>query len=174
MPVPCAVLNAQLLLSAVWLLVSSPLLGVLLLISFRPLLSLGVFCPRVLLLGLGLPLSLLLCGLALLGLGLLVLALLLSVLWPWLLLGVLRLLILFRPRLSMLLCGLRLLVLGFWLFGTVLFFVPLLVLRIGRTRDSEKHKQHDCAGNPNYFHKFIVLKSQSRIAQLNLEGSIGS
>ena len=47
-------------------------------------------------------------------------------------------LILFRPRLSMLLCGLRLLVLGFWLFGTVLFFVLLLALRIGRTRESQK------------------------------------
>lgn len=47
-------------------------------------------------------------------------------------------LILFRPRLSMLLCGLRLLVLGFWLFGTVLFFVLLLALRTGRTRESQK------------------------------------
>ena len=148
MPVPCAVLKAPLLRSAVGLLVSSPFLGVLLPISFRPLLLLGVLCPRVLLLGLGLPLSL-----PLFGLGLPVLALLLSVLWPWLLLGVLRLLIRFRPRLSMRLCGLRLLVLGFCLFGTVLFLVPLLVLRIGRTRDSEKHKQHDRAGNPNYFHR---------------------
>jgi hypothetical protein len=144
-------------------------LGVLLPTSFRPLLLLGVLCPRVLLLGLGLPLSL-----PLFGLSLPVLALLLSVLWPWLGLGVLRLLIRFRPRLSMLRCGLGLRVLGFCLFGTVFFLVLLLVLRIGRTRDSEKHKQHDCAGNPNYFHKFIVLKSQSRIAQLNLEGSIGS
>ena len=162
MPVPCAVLKAPLLRSAVGLLVSSPFLGVLLPISFRPLLLLGVLLPtsfrpllllgmlrpRVLLLGLGLPLSL-----PLFGLGLPVLALLLSVLWPWLLLGVLRLFIRFRPRLSMLLCGLRLLVLGFCLFGTVLFLVPLLVLRIGRTRDSEKHKQHDRAGNPNYFHR---------------------
>jgi hypothetical protein len=148
----------------VWLLVSSPLLGVLLLISFRPLLSLGVFCPRVLLLGLGLPLSLLLCGL-----GLLVLALLLSVLWPGLLLGVLRLLILFRPRLGMLLCGLRLLVLGFWLFGFVLFFVPLLVLPIGRTRDSEKHKQHDCAGNPNYFHKLSSSNLKAALRNLILK-----
>jgi hypothetical protein len=183
------VLNAPLLRSAVGLLVSSPLLGVLLLTSFRPLLLLGVllptsfrpllllgvllptafrpllllgvFCPRVLLLGLGLPLSL-----PLFGLGLPVLALLLSVLWPWLLLGVLRLLILFRPRLSMLLCGLRLLVLGFCLFGTVLFLVPLLVLRIGRTRDSEKPKQHDRAGNPYCFHRLSSSKSQRRIAQL--------
>src|ERR1017187_9707763 len=157
MPVPCAALDALLLLSAVRLRVSLPLLGVLLVIPFRPLL-LSVLCLPVLLLWLCLPLSMLL-----LRLGLLVLALLLSGLRPLLLLGVLLLLILFRPLLSMLLRGPRLRGLGLLLFGMILFFARLLVLGIGRTRDSEKQRQNGCAGNSNYFQRvsLLILRLQS-------------
>src|ERR1022692_4260851 len=157
MPVPCAALDALLLLSAVRLRVSLPLLGVLLVIPFRPLL-LSVLCLPVLLLWLCLPLSMLL-----LRLGLLVLALLLSGLRPLLLLGVLLLLILFRPLLSMLLRRPGLRGLGLLLFGMILFFARLLVLGIGRTRDSEKQRQNGCAGNSNYFQRvsLLILRLQS-------------
>src|ERR1035437_6748155 len=158
MPVPCAALDALLLLSAVRLRVSLPLLGVLLVIPFRPLLLLRVLCLPVLLLWLCLPLSMLLRRP-----GLLVLALLLIVLWLLLWLGVLLLLILFRPLLSMLLRGLRLRGLGLLLFGMILFFARLLVLGIGRTRDSEKQRQNGCAGNSNYFQRvsLLILRLQS-------------
>src|ERR1039458_1489995 len=119
MPVPCAALDALLLLSAVRLRVSLPLLGVLLVIPFRPLL-LSVLCLPVLLLWLCLLLSMLLRGLRLRGLGLL-------------------------------------------LFGMILFFARLLVLGIGRTRDSEKQRQNGCAGNSNYFQRvsLLILRLQS-------------
>src|ERR1700686_4991417 len=152
MPVPGAAL------SALRLIVSAPLLGLLLLgpglplpalllVWLLPLLLLGVWLLPILLRLLP---SLLLCG-PRLPLP----ALLLSGVRSLLLLGVRLLSTLLRLLLSMLLCGLLLRVLSPFLFRVVLFFA--LVLCIGRTGDSEKQRQRCCADDSNYLHKFCLL-----------------
>jgi hypothetical protein len=65
-------------------------------------------------------------------------------------------------RLRMLLLRLCLLVIGLLRLGMVWFFALLLVLRIGRARDSEKQTKNGCAGKSNYLHRFRLLRLHLR------------
>src|ERR1039457_3971987 len=150
MLLPCALLNALLFLRGLGaLIVPLLLLGALLrlLVLILPLLLLGaLLCLLVLIL----PLLLLSTLSGLLVLVLLRLLLLLVLVLPLLLLSMLllgRLALLLR----MLLFRFRLLLLAL-LLGMVLLFALLLVLRVRRSRDSEKQTQKGCAGESNYFH----------------------
>jgi hypothetical protein len=92
---------------------------------------------------------------------------------PVLLLRLLSMLLLVVPvlllrLLSVLLLLFRfgLLVLTLLLLGMVLFFALLLVLSIGRGRNSEKQRKNGCAGNSNYFHKFRRVFRLHSVTQL--------
>src|ERR1017187_271774 len=144
MLLPCALLNSLLFLSALGaLIVPLLLLGALLrlLVLILPLLLLGaLLCLLILIL----PLLLLgLLTLILLSLLLGMLLCLLILILPLLLLRLLLLLVLVLPLLllSMLLLG-----------RLTLLLRMLLVLRVRRSRDSEKQTQKGCAGESNYFH----------------------
>jgi hypothetical protein len=167
MPLPRALLDALLFLSALRTFITPLLLSVLLLVvPFLPLLLLVLLLvvPVLLLLLLRVLLLLVIPVLRLRLLRMLLLAV------PVLLLRLLSMLLLVVPVLPLrllsvllLLFRFALLVLTLLLLGMILFFALLLVLCIGRTRDYDKQRKNGCGGNSNYFHRFRVLRLHSAI-----------
>ena len=177
---PRALLNALLFLSALRTFIAPLLLGVSLLIvlllpwRLLSMLLLTVLLPPWRLLGM------LLLVVPVLLLRLLSMLLLVVLFLPLLLLGMLLLVVpvLLLRLLSMLLLVVLLLpwrllsvllllfrfglvVLALLLLRMILFFALLLLLCIGRSRNSEKQRKNGCAGNSNYSHQFRLLRLYS-------------
>jgi hypothetical protein len=148
MLLPCAVLDALLILCASHMFVAPLLLLGMLLLLVLLLLLLSMLLPVAVLL---------LLLLSMLSMRLLAAVLLLLLLGMLLLLVVLLLLLGMLLLLAVFLLWFGLLVLTLFLLGVVLLLVLLLVLCVSRGGDSEKQRQNGCASDLNGVHMSSVL-----------------